>query len=71
MSKLSDKQISSPNFERFADIATDAFFEMLNRAKVNHAFSDTLDEAATNRFVDDLTAFLIRLDRRQQQEPTT
>ena len=65
---LSDKQISSPNFERFADIATDAFFEMLNRAGVKHAFSDRLDEAATNRLVDDLTAFLIRLDRRQQEQ---
>lgn len=67
---LSDKQISSPNFERFADIATDAFFEMLNRADVKHAFSDRLDEAATNRLVDDLTAFLIRLDRRQQEQTT-
>jgi hypothetical protein len=65
---LSDKQISEPNFDRFADIATDAFFEMLNRAKVNHAFSSKLDEAATNRLVDDLTALLIRLDRRQQQD---
>jgi hypothetical protein len=65
---LSDKQISSPNFERFADIATDAFFEMLNRAGVKHAFSDRLDEAATNRLVDDLTALLIRLDRRQQEQ---
>lgn len=65
---LSDKQISEPNFDRFADIATNAFFEMLNRAKVNHAFVAALDEAATNRLVDDLTALLIRLDRRQQQE---
>ena len=65
---LSDKQISEPNFDRFADIAKDAFFEMLNRAKVNHAFSDKLDEAATNRLVDDLTALLIRLDRRQQEQ---
>ena len=65
---LSDKQISEPNFDRFADIATDAFFEMLNRAKVNHAFSSKLDEAATNRLVDELTAFLIRLDRRQQEQ---
>lgn len=65
---LSDKQISEPNFDRFADIATDAFFEMLNRAKVNHAFSSKLDEAATNRLVDDLTALLIRLDRRQQEQ---
>ena len=63
---LSDKQISEPNFERFADIAADAFFEMLNRAKVNRAFNSKLDEAATNRLVDELTAFLIRLDRRQQ-----
>ena len=62
---LSDKQISSPNFERFADIATDAFFDMIKRANVNHAFSSKLDEAATNRLVDELTAFLIRLDRRQ------
>ena len=61
---LSDKQISSPNFDRLADIATDAFFEMLNRADVKHAFSDKLDEVATNRLVDELTAFLIRLDRR-------
>ena len=65
---LSDKQISEPNFERFADIANDAFFEMLNRAGVKHAFSDKLDEAATNRFVDDLTAFLIRLDRRADKQ---
>ncbi len=63
---LSEKQIAEPNFERLADIATDAFFDMLNRAKVNHAFSEKLDEAATNRLVDELTAFLIRLDRRQQ-----
>jgi hypothetical protein len=65
---LSDKQISEPNFDRFADIATDAFFEMLKRANVNHAFSSKLDEAATNRLVDDLTALLIRLDRRQQEQ---
>jgi hypothetical protein len=65
---LSDKQVSSPNFERFADIATDAFFEMLNRAGVKHAFSDNLDEATTNRLVDELTALLIRLDRRQQEQ---
>jgi hypothetical protein len=63
---LSDKQISEPNFERFADIATDAFFDMLNRADLKHAFNGRLDEAATNRLVDDLTALLIRLDRRQQ-----
>jgi hypothetical protein len=41
---------------------------MLNRAGVIHAFSDRLDEAATNRLVDDLTALLIRLDRRQQEQ---
>jgi hypothetical protein len=63
---LSDKQISEPNFDHLADVATDAFFEMLKRANVNHAFSSKLDEAATNRLVDELTAFLIRLDRRQQ-----
>jgi hypothetical protein len=61
---LSDKQISSPNFDRLADIATDAFFEMLNRAELKHAFSDKLDEVTANRLVDELTAFLIRLDRR-------
>jgi len=65
---LSDKQVSSPNFERFADIATDAFFDMLNRAKVNHAFSCKLDEATANRLVDELTAVLIRLDRRQLEQ---
>jgi hypothetical protein len=63
---LSEKQIAEPNFERLADIATDAFFDMLKRANVNHAFSCKLDEATTDRLVDELTAFLIRLDRRQQ-----
>lgn len=66
---LSEKQIAEPNFERLADIATDAFFDMLNRAKVNHAFSCKLDEVTTDRLVDELTAFLIRLDRRQQKDP--
>jgi hypothetical protein len=65
---LSEKQIAEPNFERLADIATDAFFDMLKRAKVNHAFSCKLDEATTDRLVDELTAFLIRLDRRQQEQ---
>jgi len=64
---LSEKQIAEPNFERLADIATDAFFDMLKRANVNHAFSCKLDEATTDRLVDELTAFLIRLDRRQQE----
>jgi hypothetical protein len=63
---LSEKQIAEPNFERLADIATDAFFDMLKRANVNHAFSSKLDEVTTDRLVDELTAFLIRLDRRQQ-----
>ena len=65
---LSDKQISEPNFDHLADVATDAFFEMLKRANVNHAFNSKLDETATNRLVDELTAFLIRLDRRQQEQ---
>jgi len=64
---LSEKQIAEPNFERLADIATDAFFDMLKRANVNHAFSCKLDEVTANRLVDELTAVLIRLDRRQQQ----
>ena len=67
---LSEKQIAEPNFERLADIATDAFFDMLKRANVNHAFSCKLDEATTDRLVDELTAFLIRLDRRQQKDPS-
>jgi hypothetical protein len=65
---LSNKQISEPNFDHLADVATDAFFEMLKRAKVNHAFSCKLDEVTTDRLVDELTAFLIRLDRRQQEQ---
>jgi hypothetical protein len=66
---LSEKQIAEPNFERLADIATDAFFDMLKRANVNHAFSSKLDEVTTDRLVDELTAFLIRLGRRQQKDP--
>ncbi len=65
---LSEKQIAEPNFERLADIATDAFFDMLKRANVNHAFRCKLDEVTTDRLVDELTAFLIRLDRRQQEQ---